>query len=149
MSRETLRIVGLKGGDYKLKIDDKTVGTYSHVQFAGGVQLQENSSTPQYAQAMKVAMLNKQRNDEAVSPMRDLWLYLKFWRYRLAGVESEDEELEEELKKLDPEDFDEWYAEFKKKTSELLKKAEQFEDEIRQINKPKSHKYKIVTAKQT
>ena len=149
MSRETLRIVGLKGGDYKLKIDDKTVGTYNHVQFAGGVQLQENSSTPQYAQAMKVAMLNKQRNNEAVSPTRDLWLYLKFWRHRLSGVESEDEELEEELKELDPQDFDEWYADFKKKTSELLKKAKQFEYQIRQINKPKSHKYEIVSAKQT
>jgi lysophospholipase L1-like esterase len=85
MSRETLRIVGLKGGDYKLKIDNKTVGTYSHVQFAGGVELQENSKTPQYAQAMKVAVLNKQRNDEAIQQTRDLWSYLKFWRHRLSG----------------------------------------------------------------
>jgi len=147
MSRETIRIVGLKGGDYELRIDGKCVGTYSHVQFAGGVQLQENSSTPQYAQAMKVAMLNKQRNDKAVSPMRDLWLYLKFWRNRLAGVEPEDEDDKDELEKLDPEDFDKWFTEFKKDTSELLKKAEQFEDEIYRTNKPQLHKYEIIAAR--
>lgn len=147
MSRETLRIVGLKGGDYKLKIDDKTVGTYSHVQFAAGVQLQENSSTPQYAQAMKVAMLNKQRNDVAVSPMRDLWLHLKFWRHRLAGFEPEDEDDKREFEKLDPEDFDEWYVQFKKNTAGLLEKAEQFEDKIRQINKPRPHKYEVISAR--
>jgi hypothetical protein len=147
MSRETLRIVGLKGGDYELRIDGKTVGMYSHVQFAGGVQLQENSSTPQYAQAMKVAMLNKQRNDEAVSPTRDMWLHLKFWRHRLAGFEPEDEDDKREFEKLDPEDFDEWYSQFKKDTDRLLKKAEQFENEIRQINKPRPHKYEVKIAK--
>jgi len=147
MSCETIRIVGLKGGDYELRIDGKTVGTYSHVQFASGVELQDNSNTPQYAQAMKVAMLNKQKNDEAVTPMRDLWLYLKFWRNRLAGVEPEDEDDKDELEKLDPEDFDKWFTEFKKDTSELLKKAEQFEDEIYRINKPEPHKYEIIAAR--
>jgi hypothetical protein len=86
---------------------------------------------------MKVAVLNKQRNDEAIQQTRDLWSYLKFWRHRLSGVESEDKELEDELKEFDPEDFDEWYATFKKDTSLLLKKAEQFENQIRQINKPR------------
>ncbi len=138
MSQETLRIVGLKGGDYELNIDGKTVGTYSHVQFAGGVELQGNSKTPQYAQAMEVAMLNKQKNDKAIGPTRDLWCDLKIWRHRLAGVESEDEE-------LDPQDFDKWYAEFKVETLELQEKAKQFEDKIYRINKPRPHKYEIVS----
>ena len=147
MSRETIRIVGLKPGKYELRIDGNKVGTYGYAEFAGGVQLQENSKTPQYAQAMKVAMLNKKRNDEVVQPTRDLWLHLKIWRLRLAGVEPEDEDDNRQLEKLDPRDFDEWYTEFKKDTARLLKKAEQFENEIRQINKPRPHKYEIVIAK--
>jgi lysophospholipase L1-like esterase len=140
MSAETLRIVGLKGGNYELKIDNKTVGTYSHVQFAGGVELQGNSKTPQYARAMKVAMLNKQKNDKVIGPTRDLWCDLKIWRERLAEREIEEE--------FDPEDFDKWYAEFKVKTSELLEKAKWFEDKIYQINKPVPHKYEIVSENQ-
>jgi hypothetical protein len=41
------------------------------------VELKENNLTPQYQQALKVAELNKIRNDEAVRPMRDLWLMRK------------------------------------------------------------------------
>jgi lysophospholipase L1-like esterase len=147
MSRETVRIVGLKPGNYELRIDGNTAGTYSYADLAAGVQLQENTKTPQYAQAMKVAMLNKQKNDEVVQPMRDLWLHLKIWRDRLSGGEPEDDDDKHELEKLDPEDFDEWYAEFKKNTTELLEKAEQFEDKIYQINKPQPHKYEVVNAK--
>ena len=145
MSRETIQAIGLKPGNYHLRIDGKMVGAYSHVQFATGVELQDNSDTPQYAQAMKVAMLNKQRNDKAVRPMRDLWLHLKLWRYRLAGVEDEDDK--DELEELDPKDFDKWFTEFKKDISELVKKAEQFEDEIYQTNKPQPHKYEIIAAR--
>ncbi|HIJ71755.1 MAG TPA: SGNH/GDSL hydrolase family protein [Planctomycetes bacterium] len=143
MSREIVRIVGLEPGSYELKIDDKTVGTYSYEDFAGGIQLQENKMTPQYAQAMKVAMLNKQRNEDVVSPIRDLWLELKTWRNRLAGTHEEDEEMEQ----LNQEDFDKWYARFKKDNAQLLKKAAQLEDKIYKTNSPDPRKYEIVRLK--
>ena len=72
--------------------------------------------------------------------MRNLWLQLKQWRNRLADVEEEKEKMQ---KKPDTKDFEKWYTKSKVQTSELLEKAEQFEDKIYQINKPKTHKYEI------
>jgi lysophospholipase L1-like esterase len=140
MSRETLRVTGLKAGKYHLKIDGKKVATFDHVQLAAGVELQGNTSTPQYAQAMEVATLNEKRNDEAVRPMRTLWLRLKMYRERREEGEGEDED--EELESVE---FEEWRAEFPKKVADLHEKAREFEDEIYRINKPQPHKYDIVS----
>jgi len=82
MSRETFRVTGLAAGNYKLNIDDQTVGVYGHVELAAGIELQSNSKTPQYRQAMEVAMLNKKRNEEVVHELRDLWLSRKSTQYR-------------------------------------------------------------------
>jgi len=147
MSRETIRVTSLTSGDYKLQIDGTTVGTYSHLQLSAGIELQENKNTPQYAQAMKVAMLNKRRNDEALRPMRDLWVELKVGHHLLAGSEELDDESEELLEEFDPKEFKEWEAKFPKKVAALLKKAKQLEDKIYQLNKPKPHEYKIVSAR--
>ena len=140
MSRETLRVTGLKPGRYHLKIDGKSVATFDHVQLAAGVELQGNSNTPQYAQALEVATLNRKRNDEAVEPMRDMWGRLK--RYRERREEREDEEEEEEA---EPSQLDKWRADFPKKVANLHEKAREFEDEIYRINKPQPHKYDIVS----
>ena len=129
ISREIIQATGLASGDYQFKIDKKTVGTYNHLQFAAGVELQDNNKTPQYGQAMKIAMLNKQRNEQAVRPMRDLWEQLKNNR---------------KMEKVEPEKFNRWRAEFDKKVAALQEKAEQFEDKIYQLNKPQLHKYEIV-----
>jgi len=71
MSRETIRITGLRPGWHLLRIDGKKVGVYGHSQFAAGLELQGNLRTPQYAQAMKVAILNRERNDRVIRPLRD------------------------------------------------------------------------------
>jgi len=141
ISRETFRVVGLTPGDYHLHIDGRTVGTYDHRQLAAGVELQNNSETPQYGQAMKVAMLNKRRNDRAVRPMRDLWGELKDRRER-----QERGEQYEEGEGSGPRDFDfeQWQVEFKKQVAELIEEAERFEDRIYEINRPKPHKYELV-----
>jgi lysophospholipase L1-like esterase len=136
MSREALRVTGLTPGKYLLKIDGKRIGTFDHLQLAAGVELQGNTKTPQYAQALEVATLNKKRNDEAVRPMRNLWGRLK--RYRERREEGEGDEPV-------PARLEEWRAEFPDKVAELHKRARELEDEIYRINKPQPRKYDIVS----
>ncbi len=133
LSGETLQLVGLDSGQYELKIDGNAVGTYSDIEWAGGIALQENSSTPQYQQALEVATLNKKRNEEAVNPLRSQWLELK----RNLG-----------MKETEPEKFAEWMNEFKKKTAELETSALKMEEEIYRVNQPRMHRYSIERVKE-
>lgn len=131
LSGETLQLVGLEPGQYELKIDGNAVGTYSDIEWAGGIALQENASTPQYQQALEVATLNKKRNDEAVHPLRNEWRDLK--RKQQEGM---------------PEKFAEWMNEFKTKTAEFEAAALNLEEEIYRANQPRSHRYTIVQVKE-
>ena len=137
LSRETLQVTGLDSGTHTLEIDGKAVGDYSHTELAAGIELQENTKTPQYAQALEVAMLNKQRNEEAIAPIRDLWLEAKIRRH------GEEEWAEEEKLDLGSQDFQEWQQQFKKDIAALKEKAREFEDRIYEVNQPQPHRYEI------
>ena len=52
------------------------------------MELEGNDKTPQYQQALKVALLNKQRNDMAYHPLRDQYAQLKGKRRALAKAEA-------------------------------------------------------------
>ncbi len=141
-SSEKLTVGDLKEGSYELRIDGQSVGTYDNDQLAAGVALQGNSKTPQYQQALQVAMLNKRRNDEAMRPLRDQWGQLK-GRRRQIDQAKQNNVPDFEAKK---QEFDTWYAGFEKKVSELIAKAKTIEDEIYQVNQPKARKYELVRA---
>ena len=150
MSREIIRVTGLKPGKYILKIDKKTVGTYSYLQLSQGVGLQENSLTPQYQQALKIAILNKKRNDEAVRPMRDLWEARKvIWKFNNAPDDFDDANEKEETRKelikyFGSVDLKLFLMQFNSKLPVLHKKAKTIEDEIYRLNQPVEHTYEIV-----
>jgi hypothetical protein len=55
----------------------QSVGTYTADQLEAGIELEGNEKTPQYQQALQVALLNKKRNDEAYRPIRDQYGTLK------------------------------------------------------------------------
>jgi lysophospholipase L1-like esterase len=78
-SKEGLEIHGLKPGQYEVVVDDVVVGRYSHVALSRHIELQDNSKTPQYQQAMAVAMLNKQKNEGPVKQLRDGWRAFQGW----------------------------------------------------------------------
>jgi hypothetical protein len=150
MSSETIRITGLEKGDYELLIDGTTVGNYSYLDYASGIELQGNKITPQYQQALKVAELNKNRNDEAIRPMRDLWLMRKIIHaFHETPEEFENEEekkwaenyIMEEYGSLDLENFNNL---FPGKLVPLEVKADQMEDEIYEMNKPVAHTYEVI-----
>ncbi|MHC4842196.1 MAG: SGNH/GDSL hydrolase family protein [Planctomycetota bacterium] len=145
LSRQMLRVVGLESGKYRLVIEGQEAAVYDYAELAKGVNLCGNTNMPDYQQAMEIAELNKERNDKAVRPLRDLWIQLKFRRYREAEAleEEEKEEIEEWMD--DDMSVEEWKEKvLYPKAEKLEKKAKEFEDKIYEINKPKAHKYELI-----
>lgn len=132
-SNESFAARNLAPGRYALKIDGQTAGVWSDGQLAFRVELQSNEKTPQFQQALRVAMLNKERNDKAVRPLRDLWRQLKV-RQRLLAAEPDKKAA-----------FDQWVAdEFKPGVARLEALAKDFEEQIYRANQPVSRKYELV-----
>lgn len=129
MSNERLRISGLAPGSYEILIDGRPVGKYSHIVLGSKVELQSNAATPQYRQALEVAELNRERNDKAMRPLRDLWGQIKGLRNRFAGSE--------------PDKFNEEYGKRKPRIAELLELARDYEDRIHAAAQPLPRKYEI------
>ncbi|MCP4784907.1 MAG: SGNH/GDSL hydrolase family protein [Fuerstiella sp.] len=78
-SKEGLEVHGLAPGQYEVVIDDVVVGAYSNVALSRHIELQDNSKTPQYQQALAVSMLNKQKNEGPVKQLRDGWRAFQGW----------------------------------------------------------------------
>jgi len=129
LSGERLTVRGLKPGRYQLKIDGAPVGVYTAAQLGSRIELQANEATPQYQQALKVAMLNKERNEKAVKPMRDAWLAIKVNRAK---------------KDLDDEKRKTLLAESDARIAELHKAAKGYEDRIYEANQPTARRYEVV-----
>jgi lysophospholipase L1-like esterase len=91
LGSEVLKVSGLATGLYELVIDGKTIGKpVPHTTLAAKVELQDNPETPEYAQAMEVALLNRERNDKAVRPLRDTWSKIKGMRNQLNNAKGDD-----------------------------------------------------------
>jgi lysophospholipase L1-like esterase len=140
-SNEKVTVRGLKPGKYNLKIGDQVVGTYNEGQLAFGVELEENQKTPEYQQALKIAELNKQRNETAYHPLRDQYAQLKGKRRELDKIQESDPQYQ--TKKAE---FEQWYAGQKAKVAELFGKALEIENQIYAANQPKPLKYEVSPA---
>ena len=139
---EKVTVRNLKPGKYDLKIDGTLVGSFTDGQLAFGVELEANDKTPQYQQALAVAMLNKQRNDLAYHPLRDQYAQLKGKRRELAKLDPNSPDFA--VKKTD---FETWYTGQKAKVAELLGKAQDFEKQIYAANQPVPRKYEFALGK--
>jgi lysophospholipase L1-like esterase len=125
-SKEGLEIHGLASGTYEVVIDDVVIGQYVDVLLSRHIELQNNTQTPQYQQALQVAMLNKQKNEGPVKQLRDGWRSFQSWarysrqleeqpnnneivavtekeRVKLQGLEENIQQAEAEAKKIEDE----------------------------------------------
>ncbi len=134
LSNERVVVRGLSPGKYGLKIDGVEVGQYTHAQLGAKIELQSNEKTPQYQQALEVAMLNKERNEKAVNPLRGQWSKRKGQRSR-------------DVQTKDPKAYQEFYAKFEAEVKRLLKLKRDYEDRIYRINQPKTREYQIFPVK--
>lgn len=132
-SMEAFMARNLKPGKYELKIDGQSIGTYADSQLAFRLELENNDKTPQYQQALKVALLNKERNDTAMRPLRNLWGQMKGRRKLVAQ--------KPELKA----EFDKWVeSEFRPGVEKLQALVKQYEDKIYEANQPVARKYELI-----
>ena len=138
-SNEKITVRQLPPGSYELKIDGAVIGKYTDVQLGFGVELEGNDKTPQYQQALKVAMLNKDRNDKAYHNIRNLYGSLKGKRNALAKAEAE-KAADLDAKK---QEFEKWHADMKSQVAALLDEARKIEDQIYIENQPKARAYEV------
>jgi hypothetical protein len=132
-SQESHIVSGLINGRYDLQINGQLVGTYDERTFGVHAEIEADPESPTYQQALKVAALNKERNEKAVHPLRDLWGKQKGMLRKKAE---------------DPAGYDAWQVEFKAKRAELDALAAKYEDEIYQINQPTALKVEVVPNRQ-
>jgi hypothetical protein len=119
-SNEALTVVGLEAGRYDVLENGQLVGTWDHIQLGKKVELQSDPESLTLQQAQRVIELNKKRNDEAIRPLRNLYVQRK-----------------RTLRKGDKAAFEAWWNGLgKAEEAALLKKAAEIEDEIYQVNQP-------------
>ena len=132
-SQESHIVVGLKSGRYDLVINGQKVGVFDERMFAVHAEIEDDPDSPTYQQAQRVFALNKKRNDEAIHPLRDLYGQRK-GRLRAARTKN------------DMKEFEAWLPEFHAKEAELVKKAEEIENQIYKANQPPVLKVEVKPA---
>jgi lysophospholipase L1-like esterase len=136
---EKLTVRQLPVGKYEVTIDGAPIGQFTDGQLSTGVELEGNDKTPQYQQALKVALLNQDRNSKVYQKIRGLYSQLKGKRNEIAKLEvAKDANLD--AKK---EEFAKWHAEQKTQVAALLADARKIEDQIYVENQPKPHAYAV------
>jgi hypothetical protein len=138
MSNEKVTVRNLAPGTYEMRIDGQPVGKWTDGQLAFGVELEENTATPQYQQALKVAELNQRRNREAYAGIRGEYAKLKGARNKMNKAAGTPEEAAAK------QEFEAYHAAMKPRVQTLLDAARALEDEIYKVNQPVPHKYEIV-----
>lgn len=82
MNREIIKVTDLEKGDYKMLIDGEEIGIWSSEELRKGLNLAEETKTPQYQQALSIMHLNELRW-EIERNFRDYaWIQFNFFRDR-------------------------------------------------------------------
>lgn len=144
LSREALEVHGLPPGRYSLAIDGTEVGRFNSAGLERHIELQGNNKTPQHAQALEVATLNKQRNDGPIGALRGEWS--KFQQYshakRAAAAAPDNADLQANLAKLQTA-IDGMEA----RVAAANTAAREIEDQIFAKNQPPARKYVLTRVK--
>lgn len=152
---ETLRVLNLKKGSYRLTIDDVVIDTIQNYRLAAGVNLAEYVCTPQYRQALTVMMLNEDRWDME-RRMRD-WAWVEYDYFLKNGVKEADVLSPEARCMYDRDKQSSWwlasrrdiYAKMGNKAVRLAceKYQDSIVDEIYRVNRPVTRHIKLVRVK--
>jgi hypothetical protein len=142
LNNERVIVRGLKPGTYELKIDGQAIGRWTEKEFNSGVDLAGLTTTPQYQQALQVALLNVKRNALGEHPMRIPWAQLKGQRAMLQAEETKPKANPENLARRKKQ-FDAFREKMQKEVEVFVKDSLAVEEEIYQANQPLARKYEV------
>lgn len=146
MSQESLSIHDLPAGRYELSIDGEVVGQYANTALARHIELQSNPKTPQYQQAMKVAVLNQQRNAGPVKDKRNSWrVFQSYARLKRELDARGDQKNPKDVAKLAQ--LDKRLEDQDRVIQESEAAARALEDKIYEVNQPVARKYVLKKVK--
>ena len=138
-SMEAFTARNLKPGKYELKIDGQSIGTWADTQLAFRLELEANEKTPQYQQALAVALLNKERNAKAVHPLRGMWLQMKRRQLTQAAAKKDAQSAVAQA------EFEKWQVEeFQPGVDKLKALVAEYDERIYRLNQPVARKYELI-----
>ena len=146
LNQETLRVGGLAAGDYQLTIDGKAVGAYGAKALADGVNLAENTATPQHKQALAVMAVND-KLQEVVLKERRLRLMEKKKGYRKPDGTYPRKKVKRaegpdgETRWVPDEEWEVRFAKEIKAYPDIVKRIAELEDDIYRVNQPEARRY--------
>lgn len=154
MNQQILAIRGLPDGEYTLKIDGLTVGSWNAGAFKGGINLASLTTTPQYQQALKVKGLNEERAKQS-SRLRTAALVYYGSGLFDSGVDPKDATAVRGIldKRLETFEHEPWYGYMKReydaylgiKAEEAAIRAnlEELHEAVYKANQPLAHRYEL------
>lgn len=143
LSGEMLEVHGLEPGRYELLIDGTSVGEFHSDALGRHIELQANEKTPQYQQALAVALKNKERNETAIASLRNEWrVFQQYSRVKRDLARNQTPELQQQLSMLETrvEGMEQRVAQFNAAAKEL-------EDAIFELNQPVPRTYELKRVK--
>lgn len=128
LNDDILEVTGLYSGRYDVYMNGEWILQADHFELAHGLRLQNVENTPAYRQSIEVALLNAERNDEAMRPYRNL-------QGRMKGARKKNADSPEALAR-----FREGIA---PELDRLLRLAQAYEERIHEIAVPRAYRLEI------
>ncbi len=154
LNRETLLVTSLPVGHYVLSIDDSPVGVFSNEEFARGLNLAEQSGTPQYRQALEVLRLVQAHRLHTAETLRNIALVehqaapSEGQPYTWAAARLHHQRRLEQLRAVEPVGSNllriyDLYPTLKPAEAEHRQHAVGLAAEARRVAQPRAHRYTI------
>jgi lysophospholipase L1-like esterase len=153
MNQEILRVKGLKDGNYKLIMDGQEIGQWSSKEISDGINLAEQSYTPEYQQAIAIRDLNEDRWE--IERRTRQYQFVEFNLLKQKGLLNADNKAAMDTviatSKKNPfiNGDKDVYAEgqFKAVREAWQKEQDALVDEIYTVNKPSTHRVTLAIIK--
>lgn len=152
-NQELLRVKGLKGEKYVLKIDDKNIGTYLANDLEKGINLATINTTPQYQQALAVMQLNEERWEIERRLREYYWMQYSVLKPK-GLLYNDDDAVADSLQKYARKDFfiamaypTYRKARFKSVRDAWKKEMDLLTDQLYTINKPVVHRFELMAVR--
>jgi len=152
-NREILAVKGLKDGNYKLIMDGQEIGQWSAKDISEGINLAEQTYTPEYQQALAIMHMNEERWD--IERRSRNYAYVEFDLLKQKGLLYADnkaamDSVTHEARKnpfINGNRDNYIKAQYKAVRDGWQKEQDALVDEIYATNKPKTHKVTLQLVK--